>query len=64
MLHLLLVIALTDSMPPPTLLAPPAPDTVWVTTGCPLRPTEPFDPKKWTRQPAVLPPRKQKKNEP
>lgn len=58
MLQLLLVIAL-DSMPPPTLLAPPRRDTVWQTPIDPLRKREPYDPKGWTREPPALP-RKQR----
>jgi hypothetical protein len=59
MLHLLLVVNLADSLSPPTLLARPRPDTVWVTTGNPLAPLVPFDPKKWTKEPPALP-RKQR----
>lgn len=56
MLHLLLVIAL-DSLPPPTLLAPPQRDTLVVVTENPLQPTKPYTPKEWTRVPPALPKR-------
>ena len=57
---LLLVIALSfDTLPPPSLLAPPRPDTVWQTPIDPLRKREPYDPKGWTREPPALP-RKQR----
>lgn len=56
MLTLLLVISL-DTMPPPTLAAPPPAqrDTVWMSSGNPLAPRVPFDASRWTRTPPELP---------